>query len=169
MKNLLSVLLVIGISSSVGAAIMLSGPTEVQEGTEFELVVSGIASDVGMIGIAGGVYADFIPPEILPISVRQVPDFGIIGPPNYEIIGNGWDFYLGGFDPGPGNIILDGDWFVATYIAGVAGTSETFGLYDYDVSFDSPVQALTVAFVPEPMSIALLGLGGVLIRRRSQR
>ncbi|MFA5422466.1 MAG: PEP-CTERM sorting domain-containing protein [Phycisphaerae bacterium] len=54
-----------------------------------------------------------------------------------------------------------GDWFSIGYTGEVG---DVIDIYDYAVSDTVPIGSVTVT--PEPMTIALLGLGGLLLRRR---
>jgi hypothetical protein len=55
-----------------------------------------------------------------------------------------------------------GQWYVLDIIGAVNG--DWIDLYDYSVSYYTPVG--TLQLIPEPMTIALLGLGGLFLRRR---
>ena len=76
----------------------------------------------------------------------------------------GWD--LDARDAGSG-WMAPGDWFVFELedLGAAPGFPHLIDIYDYDVSFYTPVG--TISLIPEPMTIALLGLGGLfLVRRR---
>ena len=169
MKKLLVLMLVVAVGSIASAGMMLSGPAEAAEGEAFELVVSGMAADATGLGLAGGVYATPGAGGQTAGSAEALAAAGNLGSVGTYDDGffNGWDFTVGALLPQDASEeVADGDWAVLRYVAGAAGTSETFGLYDYDVSYDDPIQTITVAYTPEPMSLALLGLGGLFLRRR---
>ena len=51
--------------------------------------------------------------------------------------------------------------------AGTLGQTARISLF-VDPQFTTPVSSVLVTFVPEPMTVLLLGLGGLLMRRRSR-
>lgn len=58
-----------------------------------------------------------------------------------------------------------GDWFVIDFECDGEG-DVVLKFYDYATSMSVPVGSYTITQIPEPMTIALLGLGGLLLRRR---
>jgi len=71
------------------------------------------------------------------------------------------DDFSSGFDLYAGPNPIASDWFILTYTA-LAEGSPSLGLFDYDVSFQVPVQTVTIHQIPEPVASLLLGLGGML-------
>ncbi len=66
-----------------------------------------------------------------------------------------------GFGPG----VSTGDWFEWTVDTLTEGTF-TIDFYDFNVSDSVPVASIPGEVVPEPVTLALLGLGGLFLRRR---
>jgi len=76
---------------------------------------------------------------------------------------NGFDFTGGstGSESPPWNAAI-GDWYSVAYSGSVG---DSIAVYDYNVSSYTAIGYLIVK-VPEPMTIALLSLGGLFLRRR---
>ena len=167
MKKLLVLMLVLGMGSLASAALILDAPAEVdvRTVTEFDVTISGTAADAPF---AGGVYAD---PQYSDVTATAgkgngLGNLGAVKAYNDGAF-NGWDFTVDELKPvDPEDFVAD-DWSVVlTYGVGAEGTSQDYGLFDYAVSYDNAVQMATVKSVPEPMTFALLGLGGLFLRRR---
>jgi hypothetical protein len=60
--------------------------------------------------------------------------------------------------------IAAGDQFSLDYV-GAVGDTATISLF-VDPEYTTPVASVDVTVVPEPMTIILLGLGGLFLRRR---
>ena len=170
MKKLLAVLFVFSISTLVSGAMMLDGPSHFMWGEEFQVVVSGLASDAEGLGIVGGVFVKPGTGGVETTGAVVLPGSGNLGSAGRYDDGywDGWDFTVGALLPQlPEEEVVDGDWIVLSYIiADWEFFPITFGLYDYSVSYDEPIQEIVV-IVPEPVSVALLGFGFLLVRRRA--
>ncbi len=104
-------------------------------------------------------------------------DFGVLSDAEYlpaaghNSVAYFWeDEFSSGFDLYAGPDPIAGDWFILTYTA-LAEGSPSVGLFDYDVSFQVPVQTVTIHQIPEPVTSLLLGLGGIFslyVRRPSK-
>jgi hypothetical protein len=58
-----------------------------------------------------------------------------------------------------------GSQFNLNYSGGIQGQTATISLY-LDPDFTTPVASVNVSIVPEPVTIALLGLGALFLRKR---
>jgi hypothetical protein len=101
------------------------------------------------------------------------PNSGAIGSFVQDSILSGFNW--GGYDLGDGGVAGGGvaltNWFifdldVPKITALIGGPGAWIDIYDYGVSAVIPAGKMNL--IPEPMTIALLGLGGLLLRRRKQ-
>ena len=159
MKKLLVLSLVLGIASLATAGLTISAANVTE--TSFDLVISGLGSDVpneASGSINGGVYGDLSGDSLTVLAAN-----GNLGGGNYIESYDGWDFTVGDLAAGA---VADGDWISISYSGAAAGTTYSFDMYDYAVSSFTAVGGIDVTTVPEPATMALLGLGALVLRRR---
>ena len=175
MKKMLILMLVLGLASAVNATISLeiresNGTTPVPNlnamllGSDYVAVISSDAA----VATTGGLYG----------PAWAASDWDHLGPADSTVgvldTGNLSDiFWKGGYQGyewiyddlmGPG--ISTGDIFTVD-LSGEALGAFQLDLYDYASSTTVPTQSVTgTIIVPEPITIALLGLGGLFLRRR---
>jgi hypothetical protein len=156
MKKLLALVVVLSMAGMASAGYLITIPDEVVESTPFQIIIGGAKDGTAV----GGTYG-----EVMPFEVVVFPAAGNLGSFNLYPEFGGVDFVAGDVK---GAGVQAGDWVAMSYMGGPAGTFATFSFYDYDVSYDVPVETRTVSFiVPEPMTLTLLGLGALVLRRRS--
>lgn len=168
MKKLLVLMLVLGITSVTNAAIMLSinGDTSIDtiELCEGGTVIIDLFSDAD--NTAYGAYVGIIGGEdggdwtgnytVYPIAGgTAVTDFGITYP--------GWWYAEANTNDPDNKPISAGRHFDYEFQCLLAGVDVTIELED---AAGTPVDWVYIHQVPEPASMLLLGLGGLLLRRR---
>jgi hypothetical protein len=160
MRKFLIVSLVLGMSSTAGAALSL---------VPGDLTLSG-AGDRGTIQVvsdADGGYGCLI--ELVDLTIADYdgdPTFTPEGNPNgdshvHKFDAHVYDFIVSSINPGAP--ILAGV-HINVNLIGVAEGVTTLDLYD--ISGMILLDSATVTVLPEPMTIAMLGLGGLFLLRR---
>ena len=189
MKKLLILMLVLGLTTVASATPTMSGDTVISTaGGTITITVAGTASEASedFIGGGAGGYQGFI--NIDWATNTYYPDaLGTVVTDNANVIVNG---NMGG-SGSAGLIVTVGTYNYLTFTALIAPGDWTEGTdvdsgdwFTFDVTIPSGVysngdtilvdltdeQASVVAthsiIVPEPITIALLGLGGLFLRRR---
>ncbi|MHC4083626.1 MAG: PEP-CTERM sorting domain-containing protein [Planctomycetota bacterium] len=155
MKKLLVLLLIIGMASAANAALSIDGPTEVNKD---EPVIIAVVSDSSEDQIA---YLSFgyVSEGGFELSDPRSPFPGPIIPyPSDDTI----EFEL--IFVQPPNPIPPGNWFEVDLTCLKAGVDVFVHLIHSDTT--TLLDTLTIHQIPEPMTLALLGLGGLFVLRR---
>lgn len=158
MKKLLVLVLVLGLATAANAFVAdLTGDNTEGAGSQSVDITSGgdiylmvAIQGSGTIAITGGVAA---PPDSALLATNA--DAGIDG-----IYGQGEVWIMANIAT---SVYSDGSWLSISYSDAVAGDVVTVYDYDGDVTFTA-LDSITI--IPEPMTLALLGLGGLFIRRK---
>lgn len=167
MKKLLILMLVFGMVSAANAAIMLSVDGDTSQ-DEIDLPVSETVT----IGVFVTDTADYlaylsfgyvseggfelsnprypwpgVPPIIIPYPINDVIEFEL------------------SLTPPPDWILEPGIWFEVDFTCLAANVDVFVELWDA-ADLSAPADSLTIHQIPEPMTLALLGLGGLFLLRR---
>ena len=160
MKKFLVLMLVLGMTSAANAALTWSADDITIDLTVNPVAVVQIISDNAdaYTEIWAGADASLIAEITSMATLANAAEGGAVASAAYP----GW-WVLEAVDFTPPSDIAAGDHFDVTITGLVEGT--------YVISTDSyegsgPDDLLTITVVPEPMTIALLGLGGLFLLRR---
>ena len=162
MKRWFALALVLGLASGAAADLTLVG---VPSGP----IAIGETVTITVANSCSGAYAGWLEIETpATASFDGDPEFTAAGDPGRTSRTKYWpeyahwyEFSVVSFPPSPA--IEAGD-HILIHIVGVSEGSTRLTLYDSDGV--TALDQCTIAVIPEPTTIALLGLGGLLLRRR---
>lgn len=167
MKRLVALMLVLGMASAANAVILqVDGlPTtdiQIAEGATPVITIVGEdgSSWLGYIIIEEGGTGTLSDVSILPAA----GDLATATPYAEAGWGTGYELITGS-GPAGDPPVGAGSQFDLIYSGGIQGQTATISLY-LDPEYSTPVASLNVSIIPEPMTIALLGLGALFLRKR---
>ena len=167
MKRLVALLLVLGLASTANAVMLqVDGASAayiaIEEGTTALITIVGedTSSWLGYVIVeqgGAGVLSD----------VAVLPAAGdLAGAEPYTEAGWGAGYMLTAAEsPGSSSPISTGSQFNLNYSGGTMGDTATISLF-IDPEYTTPVASVNVSIIPEPMTIALLSLGALFLRKR---
>jgi hypothetical protein len=167
MKRLVALLLVLTLASATQAVILeIDGvpATDVQiaEGviSNITIVSEDASSWLGYIVVNDGGTGVLSDAVILP----DAGDLATATPYTEEGFGTGYEL-IAASSPAGNPPLGAGPQFNLNYSGGINGQTATISLY-LDPDYTTPVASMNVSIVPEPVTIALLGLGALFLRKR---
>ncbi len=172
MKKLFVLILLPVMASLAGATLILEAPDEVNPGESFSVTIRGLASDVSWPAqsgtqLNGGVETSIAADDTILNFGTVAAGSTITGITTAPDIQHYIDY--GSYDyniVSPGDLAgttADGLWVTINFTAGTAGEVYTFTRLNN--SFAEAEQKTTTV-LPEPMTMVLLGIGGLFLRRR---
>ena len=174
MKKMLILMLVLGLASAVNATISLEiresdGTTPVANldammlGSDYVAVISSDATVATTGGLYGPGYVAADWDNLGPVDATvAVLDTGNLSSISWTAVYQGYEYVYDDL-MGPG--MSTGDLFTVALNGQALGAFQ-LDLLDYSTSLSTPIQSITGTIIPEPITIALLGLGGLFLRRR---
>lgn len=190
MKKLLVLMLVLAMASLASATpTITASSTTVNEGETFEIYITGTSGDASVLpNVAGGGYSGIIWLEYYTnyytddahVSLNTTPTAtanaaggaaqtgNVYDMPNYAV-----NFLAAPTVHGAGDLYQEADdvdvglWFTFEVTARTGlGAQGTTDIELWNIGFTGIQDSVTITVVPEPVTIALLGLGGLFLRRR---
>lgn len=174
MKKLLALLLVLGVASVANAALVLSVDGDTSQD---EIIINeGATVTIGVCNTDAGGYIAYLGFGYVSEGGFELSGPIYLGPPGYippiyplppePIIYDDVIYYELGFGipPEPFTEFPPGIWITFDLTCMSAGVDVFVELWDS--SWSVVVDTLIIHQVPEPMTIALLGFGGLLVLRR---
>ena len=162
MKKVLVLALVLGLASAASADLTLvdvpTDPISIGDTIAITLNNSEDGSYSGWLEITNQAVADY---DGDPVFTAAGDPAGNSGLTTYVAYPGWYQFDVASFDTG--NPIVAGDHLVIN-IAGVSEGTSVLNLYASDGV--TLLDSASITVIPEPMTIALLGLGGLFLRRR---
>ena len=164
MRKFLILFLVLGLASTANALLIkvdgLEGEFfEVDEQTEITVVSEDTSSWLGYIIVEEGGTGSLENVAVLDAA----GDLGAAAPYTEAGWGTGYEL-TASMGPAGDPPISVGNQFSLDYI-GAIGDTATISLF-VDPEYTTPVASVNVTVIPEPMTVILLGLGGLFLRRR---
>jgi hypothetical protein len=162
MKTWFALVCVLGLVSGASADLTLVGVPS-------EPIDIGETITITLANSVGGTYSGWLEVGTPAVATFDgAPEFTAAGDPSGASLMKSWpeygawyEFSIASFPPSPA--IEAGD-HILIHIVGVSEGTTTLNLYDSDG--ETILDQCTIAVIPEPATIALLGLGGLLLRRR---
>jgi hypothetical protein len=168
MRRLLVLILVLGMASAANAVVIQvdgkdPGQTvDIAEGVTS--VISIVSEDTDswlgyiIIGEGGtGALSDAV-------KLNAAGNMAAVSPYNEPGWGGGYELTVS-MNQGGVPAIAVGPQFTMNYSGGVLGETAKISLF-VDPDFDIPADSVAISVVPEPMTVILLGIGGLFLRRR---
>jgi hypothetical protein len=167
MKRLVALLLVFGMASAANAVFLqVDGVT-----TDNVEIAEGVTSMITIVGEDASSWLGYLIVEeggTGALSNVFILDAAgdLASYERYEEAGWGDGYQLNtAMSPGSSMPIAAGPQFNVNYSGGTLGNTARISLF-LDPDFETPADSINVSIIPEPVTIALLGLGALFLRKR---
>ncbi|MBN1765957.1 MAG: PEP-CTERM sorting domain-containing protein [Sedimentisphaerales bacterium] len=167
MKKLLAILLVLGMASMASAALSLSSSSvDILAGGTATVYVVSDAADVweGYIGgssaVDGGGATAFTVTALAPAGPDGYATADPYGYAGYYAVG------ALDFNPEDTITVTSGNQFQIDASDADLTSGSSYDINVYADDWATVIDTVTINIIPEPMTLSLLGLGGLLLRRR---
>ncbi len=168
MKRLLLLMLVLGMTSGAnGVLIQVDG----QDPGQAIDIAEGVTSVISVVSEDTSSWLGYIIVEdggtgalTVAVNLDAAGDMGAVS----AYAGAGWGAgyeLIASMNQGGVPAIAVGPQFTINYSGGVLGDTATISLF-VDPEYGVPADSVAITIIPEPMTVILLGLGGLFLRRR---
>jgi len=168
MKRLLLLMLVLGMASSANAVLI---QVDGQDPSQVVDIAEGFTSVISVVSEDASSWLGYIIVEeggtgVLGEAAKldAAGDIGAFSAYSEAGWGDGYELTVS-MSQGGVPAIAVGPQFTMNYSGGVLGETARISLF-LDPNYENPLDSVAVTIVPEPMTVILLGLGGLFLRRR---
>lgn len=168
MRKFLVVALVLGIASAANAVVIYVDGSDPGESIE---IGEGLTPVISVVGEDASSWLGYIIIEEggtgalgNALNLDAAGDMGAVSPYAEAGWGSGYELTIA-MSPGGTPAVAVGPQFTLDYVGGVLGETARILLFA-DPEYGIPADLVVITVVPEPMTVILLGLGGLLLRRR---
>jgi len=166
MKKLLVLMLVLGMVSAANATLSIAGPPEINEGDTVSIGINNTSIVYyDLVYLSFGYVSEGGFELSNPRLIYWPPPPGGLPSPSDPIDDVIW-YGLSLHPPAPTPGVQPGIWFTMDLTCMSAGVDVFVELWDDALGYETPVDTLVIHQVPEPMTLALLGLSGLFVLRR---
>ncbi len=168
MKRLLLLMLVLGMASAANAALIQINGQDPGQAID---IAEGVTSVISVVSEDTSSWLGYIIVEdggtgalTDAVNLNAAGDMGAVSAYTGAGWGAGYEL-IASMGQGGVPAIAVGQQFTINYSGGVLGDTATISLF-LDPEYGVPADSVAITIIPEPMTVILLGLGGLFLRRR---